>query len=49
MLNIAQSHGNGQFDVWERMRMPHGAKEGKGRLALGGSQGTVQRVHPGGC
>lgn len=29
MLNIAQSHVNGRFDVWERMRITYGAKEGK--------------------
>lgn len=29
VLNIAQSHVKGQFDVWERMRITHGAKEGK--------------------
>lgn len=29
LLNIARSHVNGQFDVWERMRITHGAKEGK--------------------
>lgn len=29
MLNIAQSHVKGQFDVWERMRITHGGKEGK--------------------
>lgn len=29
VLNIVQNHINGQFDVWERMRITHGAKEGK--------------------
>lgn len=36
MLNEAQSHVNGQLDVWERMGITHGAKEGK--LALGGAR-----------
>lgn len=29
VLNIAQSHVNGHLDVWERMRITHGAKEGE--------------------
>lgn len=48
VLNIAQSHVSGQFDVWERMRMTRGAKKDRPALGRSWRDPHCQRVHPSG-